>query len=830
MDILVFLLLFGTLYIAVVVKLLRDIRRGAKRPRKPRVCPGCGVRLGPGDPDGLCPDCRARLRQTSPIAAAPARREARTGPYVPGPPQLDAGELRELGDAGDPGELARHFPHLEVAEQLGRGGMGVVYKARQPKLDRFVALKILPPEAGREPHFAERFSREAKALAKLSHPHIVAVHDFGEADGLFYFLMEYVDGSNLRQLIRTRPVRPEEALRIIGQACDALQYAHEEGVIHRDIKPENILIDKRGRVKLADFGLAKVLGRATTAHTLTGSQQVMGTPHYMAPEQWEKPHAVDHRADIYSLGVVLYELLTGELPLGRFAAPSQKASVDSRLDGVVLRALEKEPEQRYQRVSELRAALLDSNETQPARAVPPAEKSPLSKGHRTAVFATEASSDSVGLPFSIDAFGKLVEPDGLLRLEGDSLVIEYKVLEEAPGGLRRRLRELVVPFHEIELVRFPQGWFKSVLVIRTPRMRAVADFPGASSGQVELWIARKDLIAARVIQQLLSRRLPAERVQLQWAKRRRPWPGGAVGLCTLGIAAGFLPWVWPPVKEVLIVGGHEITRGVWLNGFETWHGLAVIAVFAVLLVGVGVSFWAKRWPRFVRLERIVSAIAGPAQVLIALAALCVALFLLLLLFLAERRDVHMGPVAALVAPLVALPWTRRLPWTPKLLFLAGWMVVVLSGLFLLFVLSGADVSDYTVEKSPDAVRSRGHIRFEWSHEGALLGPGPLVTLAVGVGLLVAAWLQFRRTRVDRYRAAGEPRSDLETIATPPVDSLAAPTAEFQAPEESAHATFSRIQEAPPAQRNRSWTRLALAAVIVGIILLVASVLAVMIGL
>jgi serine/threonine protein kinase len=140
----------------------------------------------------------------------------------------------------------------------------------------------------------------------------------------------------------------------VPQICEALQYAHDQGVVHRDIKPENILLDKRGQVKIADFGLAKLLGQEAADSALTGSRQVMGTPHYMAPEQMEKPLAVDHRADIYSLGVVFYEMLTGELPLGRFAPPSQRVHVDVRLDEVVFRALEKEPERRYQHASEVK--------------------------------------------------------------------------------------------------------------------------------------------------------------------------------------------------------------------------------------------------------------------------------------------------------------------------------------------------------------------------------------------------------------------------------------------------------------------------------------------
>src|SRR5712692_9194174 len=132
--------------------------------------------------------------------------------------------------------------------------MGAVYKARQPGLDRLVALKILPPDAGRDPAFAERFTREARALAKLNHPNIVGVYDFGQTDGQYYLIMEFVDGLNLRQVLRAGELKPQEALRIVPQICEALQFAHDEGIVHRDIKPENILLDKKGRVKIADFG------------------------------------------------------------------------------------------------------------------------------------------------------------------------------------------------------------------------------------------------------------------------------------------------------------------------------------------------------------------------------------------------------------------------------------------------------------------------------------------------------------------------------------------------------------------------------------------------
>ncbi|HEY5909978.1 MAG TPA: protein kinase, partial [Verrucomicrobiae bacterium] len=214
-------------------------------------------------------------------------------------------------------------------------------------------LKILPLDTAGDPGFAERFTREARALAKLSHPNIVALYDFGRVDGLHYFIMEYVDGLNLRQLETAGKLSPQEALRIVPQVCEALQFAHEAGIVHRDVKPENILLDQKGRVKIADFGIAKILGGGQVRQTLT-QNQVLGTPHYMAPEQVEHPHQVDRRADIYSLGVVFYEMLTGELPLGKFALPSRKVQVDVRLDEVVLHALEKEPDRRYQQASEVK--------------------------------------------------------------------------------------------------------------------------------------------------------------------------------------------------------------------------------------------------------------------------------------------------------------------------------------------------------------------------------------------------------------------------------------------------------------------------------------------
>lgn len=257
--------------------------------------------------------------------------------------------------APDLQEVRAAFPQFEIIELIGQGGMGAVYKVRQPQLDRSVALKILTRSTVEDPRFAERFRREAQALARLSHPSIVTVHDFGQAGPFFYLLMELVDGVNLRQAMKAGRFTRKQALAIVPPICEALQYAHDHGIVHRDIKPENLLLDKSGRIKIADFGIARLmelpdLSPEAIANNPPGLTQdtAIGTPQYMAPEQIHDPSQVDHRADIYSLGVVLYELLTGELPTHKLEPLNRSGlQIDVRLDQIVLRALQKEPELRY---------------------------------------------------------------------------------------------------------------------------------------------------------------------------------------------------------------------------------------------------------------------------------------------------------------------------------------------------------------------------------------------------------------------------------------------------------------------------------------------------
>ena len=259
-----------------------------------------------------------------------------------------------------PEELQPSFPQYEIRSLLGRGGMGAVYLGWQKSLDRLVAIKILPPQvedtAG---SFAERFKREAKAMARFSHPGIVPVFDAGETpEGLLYFVMEYIEGTDLQKMVATQgALSPEQALAITTEICGALAYAHERGVIHRDIKPSNIMIDAGRRVKVADFGLAKVASDDSGA-LLTHSHVRMGTPDFMAPEALQGMSHVDHRADLYAVGAMLYQMLTGEVARGRFELPSaRRPGVDPRFDAIVDHAMQKDPEKRYSSAADIRSDL-----------------------------------------------------------------------------------------------------------------------------------------------------------------------------------------------------------------------------------------------------------------------------------------------------------------------------------------------------------------------------------------------------------------------------------------------------------------------------------------
>lgn len=418
--------------------------------------------------------------------------------------------------APDVDQLVGKFPDLEIQHLIGYGGMGAVYQARQTTLDRPVALKILAPSLSRDEAFAQRFMREARTLARLSHPNIVMVFDFGKASNFHYLLMEYVDGINLRDAILEKTLHASEALAIVPQICDALQYAHDEGVVHRDIKPENILIDRKGRVKIADFGLAKLLQADATEMRLTGTQQVLGTLNYMAPEQIEGRESIDHRADIYSLGVVFYELLTGELPIGRFAVPSEKVGVSHQLDEVVLRTLEKEPGRRYQQASEVRTAIQAATPVPgvaaddvalPVEVVedtfgkPPAKPgeaaataNPKAAAYNTAAFNRpvgydhQAVSDlDISLPFTIDQmFGGFASAFGLMRVLDGNLELEYEVRDEIFQTIRAKSKQVLIPLANLSSVQFIRGLTGDRMEFQAKSLAATDDVPNARSGSFTL--------------------------------------------------------------------------------------------------------------------------------------------------------------------------------------------------------------------------------------------------------------------------------------------------------------------------------------------------------
>jgi serine/threonine protein kinase len=265
------------------------------------------------------------------------------------------------------GELADLFPELEIGERMGAGGMGVVFRARQRSLDRSVAIKILNPKLLGDPEFEERFEREAKTMAMLGHPNIVGIHDFGVRGPYHFLVMEHVDGRDLQKLIRTDSLDSELAFSIIRQVCEALHHAHERGVVHRDVKPGNILVGRDGMAKIGDFGLARI-ARPNADVSLTMTNAGMGTPAYMAPEQLSDARSSDARSDIFALGVVVYEMLTGSTPSGNFPPPTSRlAQRNPRLDEAILRAMDPDPGNRLSDPREISRLIAESEPPDRAR-------------------------------------------------------------------------------------------------------------------------------------------------------------------------------------------------------------------------------------------------------------------------------------------------------------------------------------------------------------------------------------------------------------------------------------------------------------------------------
>jgi hypothetical protein len=261
-------------------------------------------------------------------------------------------------DEGGPGRLG----NLEVGELLGRGGMGEVFRARDVKLGREVAVKFLPEALAASAEGRARFEREARALAQLAHPNIVALHEFGEWEGQPYLVMELVEGAPLPTRL---PLPRAEAIRVTRAVCAALCFAHARGFVHRDIKPANVLVDPRGQVKLADFGIARLMGDAGGAVTRAGA--VVGTPQYLPPEALSGA-APDPKMDVFSVGVLLYELCTARLPMGDWPP------LDPALDRAVKRAMAQDPARRHADIAELEAELARADAQGADQALPDEER------------------------------------------------------------------------------------------------------------------------------------------------------------------------------------------------------------------------------------------------------------------------------------------------------------------------------------------------------------------------------------------------------------------------------------------------------------------------
>ncbi|MHC4917281.1 MAG: protein kinase domain-containing protein, partial [Planctomycetota bacterium] len=308
------------------------------------------------------------------------------GERLAGDTQLSFGDKVSIGDTvmefvgdSDGKPIDFEIPGYQIQERIGEGGMGVVYKARQVSMDRTVALKVLSEKYSSNSEFIDRFIREARSAGRLNHPNVIHVHDVSKAGGRYFFSMEFIDGPTVKNLLKEKGRLPyRQSLEIITQAAKALEFAHENGIIHRDIKPDNIMLTSEGIVKIADLGIAKSFEEGSISPEGVGQRKVLGTPHYMAPEQ-ALGKAIDRRADVYSLGASFYHMLTGKTPFkGSTITELLKAHVHEKLEPiqvlnrdvpepvcfVVERMMAKSPEKRYDSMTRLLEDLAKAGQDQ----------------------------------------------------------------------------------------------------------------------------------------------------------------------------------------------------------------------------------------------------------------------------------------------------------------------------------------------------------------------------------------------------------------------------------------------------------------------------------
>lgn len=472
-------------------------------------CPACGAQLAADAPAGLCPAC----------LLAPTK-------------EADG---RAAAEAAIRAAFAAHVPGLALGECIGRGGSGLVFRATEPASELEFAVKVLDPALAREPAFAERFAREAEALARLAHPNVVAVHGHGCAGEHFYLVLEHVEGGNARELLARGPLAPKRAVALVTEVARALEFAHAQGIVHRDIKPENVLLDRQGHAKVADFGLARFADVSDARLALTSTGRALGTLRYMAPEQLEHPEAVDQRADLYALGVVFYEMLTGEVPMGRFEPPSKRAGVDPRLDEMVLHLLDRDLERRYGSAREL----LDDLEN-PQRVPAPQPDRGLARGRRFSWLAVSALMVSVLAILPGVFFVLFLTPAAVTSVvEADKSARQTVDLRGLSG-----LACSLLP------------WSVAYLLGRAGLDRIRARWPelyGVGAAVAGIWIV--PLVLLNIVVGVL---LATWLIDLESGERVSGW----TGLAFMAIALSFDAW-WIRRKQREVLNGLTRSAGVW---------------------------------------------------------------------------------------------------------------------------------------------------------------------------------------------------------------------------------------------------------------------------